>query len=56
MKNQALFSSKGKSKILKCRQLQFLFDALRIKIIKIGTTKLFIVSVIEMEQCGFTIE
>ena len=31
MKNQALFSSKDKSKILKCRLLQFLFGALRVK-------------------------
>ena len=31
MKNQALFSSKDKSKILKCCLLQFLFGALRIK-------------------------
>ena len=31
MKNQALFSSKGKSKELKCRLLQFLFGALRVK-------------------------
>ena len=30
MKNQALFSSKDKSKILKCRLLQFLFRALKI--------------------------
>ena len=30
MKNQALFSSKDKSKKLKCRLLQFLFDALRV--------------------------
>ena len=30
MKNQALFSSKDKSKKLKCRQLQFLIGALRI--------------------------
>ena len=30
MKNQALFSSKGKSKKLKCRMLQFLFGALRV--------------------------
>ena len=28
MKNQALFSLKDKSKILKCRLLQFLFGAL----------------------------
>ena len=31
MKNQALFSSKVKSKNLKCRLLQFLFGALRAK-------------------------
>ena len=31
MKNQALFSWKGKSKKLKCRLLQFLFGALRVK-------------------------
>ena len=31
MKNQALFSSKDKSKRLKCRLLQFLFGALRIR-------------------------
>ena len=31
MKHQALFSSKDKSKKLKCRLLQFLFSALRVK-------------------------
>ena len=31
MKYQALFSSKDKSKNLKCRLLQFLFVALRVK-------------------------
>ena len=31
MENQALFSSKDKSKKLKCHLLQFLFVALRIK-------------------------
>ena len=31
MKNQALFSSKDKSKKLKCRPLQFLFGALRLR-------------------------
>ena len=31
MKNQTLFSSKDESKILKCRLLQFLFGALRVK-------------------------
>ena len=32
MKNQALFSSKDKSKKIKCRLLQFLFGALRVKL------------------------
>ena len=31
MKDQALFSSKDKSKKIKCRLLQFLFGALRLK-------------------------
>ena len=31
MKNQALFSSKDKSKNSKCRLLQFLFGTLRVK-------------------------
>ena len=31
MQNQALFSSKDKSKNLKCRLLQFLFGALKVK-------------------------
>ena len=31
MKNQALSSSKDKSKKLKCRLLQFLFGALRVR-------------------------
>ena len=31
MKHQALFSSKDKNKKLKCRLLQFLFGALRVK-------------------------
>ena len=30
MKNQALFSSEDKSKKIKCRLLQFLFDTLRV--------------------------
>ena len=33
MKNQALFSSKDKSKILKCRLLQFLFGASRLTLV-----------------------
>ena len=32
MKNQAIFSSKDKSNNLKCRLLQFLFGALRVKL------------------------
>ena len=32
MKNQALFSSKDKSKKLKCRLLQFSFGPLRVKL------------------------
>ena len=35
MKNQALFSSKDKSKKIKCRLLQFLFGALRVKIFQL---------------------
>ena len=35
MKNQALFSSEGKSKKLKCRLLQVLFGALRVNISRI---------------------
>ena len=33
MKNQALFSSKDKSKKIKCCLLQFLFGTLRVKVI-----------------------
>ena len=33
MKNQALFSSKDKSEKLKCNLLQFLFGALRVKVL-----------------------
>ena len=33
MKNQALFSSKDKSKKLKCHLLQFSFGALRVNIV-----------------------
>ena len=32
MKNQALFSSKDKSKKLKCRLLQFWFGSIRVKL------------------------
>ena len=34
MKNQALFSSKDKSKKLKCRLLQYLFGALKVNLLK----------------------
>ena len=40
MINQALFSSKDKSKKLKCRLLQFLFGALKVNIV-IGFLCLF---------------
>ena len=45
MKNQALFSSKDKSKTLKCRLLQFLFGALRVNVI----------IVLKMDKFCFTI-
>ena len=32
MKDQALFSAKDKSKVLKCRLLQFLFGVLRVNV------------------------
>ena len=47
MKNQAVFSSKDKSKKLKCRLLQFLFGALRVKTVIcsiIWTPKLTIIN------------
>ena len=39
MKNQTLFSSRDKSKKLKCRLTQFLFGALRINFIKVMFVK-----------------
>ena len=43
MKNQALFSSKDKSKKLKCHLLQFLFGALRVKTYRtLGETRIVI--------------
>ena len=39
MKNQALFSLSDKSKKLKCRLLQFLFGALRVKELKCHCAK-----------------
>ena len=38
MKNQALFSTKDKSKKLKCRLLQFLFGALRVQKLRVKKT------------------
>ena len=43
MKNQALFSSKDKSKKLKCRLLQYSFGALRVNFI---TVLIIIISVV----------
>ena len=40
MKNQALFSSKDKSKKFKCRLLQFLFGTLRVKAFLIFSAKI----------------
>ena len=34
LKNQALFSSKDKSKKLKCPPMQFLFGALRVNVVR----------------------
>ena len=39
MKNQALFSLKDRCKKLKCRLLQFLFGALRVKSGKISNNR-----------------
>ena len=41
MKNQALFSSKGKRKELKCRLLQFLYGALRVKCLSLIVSSSF---------------
>ena len=46
MKNQALFSSKDKSKKLKCRLLPFLFGAVRVKATK--TTYMHVCQMHEM--------
>ena len=46
MKNQALFSSKDKSKKLKCRLLQFLFGALKIN----GISNFICQSCIDLEM------
>ena len=42
MKHQALFSSKDKSKKLKCRLLQFLFGPLRVNIHVVMSIKLYL--------------
>ena len=44
MKNQALFSSKDKSKKLKCRLLQFLFGTFRAK-------RILIIILFGMQHC-----
>ena len=41
MKNQALFSLKNKSKKLKCRLLQFLFCALRVRNFNVNFNMIF---------------
>ena len=48
MKHQALFSSKDKSKKLKCRLLQFLFGTLRAN--KQETTQCSIINLANQEQ------
>ena len=45
MKNQALFSSKDKSKKLTCRLLQFLFGPLRVKIYHLFIASFFLQSI-----------
>ena len=53
MKNQALFSSKYKSKKLKCCLLQFLFGALRVKrVVKVSKSdrNLQMLSLLEMTE------
>ena len=42
MKNQALFSWKGKSKKIKCRLLQFLFGTLRLNMWTVSPGKLIL--------------
>ena len=55
MKNQALFSSKDKSKKLKCRLLQFLFGALRVKTLSGPRTSRFCVSEADLNiLCRFS--
>ena len=54
MKNQALFSSKDKSKKLKCLLLQFLFGALRVKR-RVSSSKYSsdkVVSLVKMSHIG----
>ena len=51
MKNQALFSSKDKSKKLKCRLLQLLFGVLRVTVKYIGTC-IFLVHLVLRKKWG----
>ena len=53
MKNQALFSSKDKSKKLKCCLLQFLFGALRVKTFLEGSFGEFISAKVHQIARGF---
>ena len=63
MKNQALFSSKVKSKKLKCCLLQFLSGNLRIicyssitvKILKIGTPEIIAIIVLKLVKFDVTL-
>ena len=56
MKNQALFSSKDKSKKLKCHLLHFLLGALRVtvKILKFGTPQTIAIIVLKIEKFDVT--
>ena len=51
MKNQALFSSKDKSKKLKCRLLQFLFGAFRVKKNLVSLSSYFYEKINKNQQC-----
>ena len=53
MKNQALFSTKDKSKQLKCRLLQFLFGALRVNMFQVPYCNLSCLFQKYLEQFGY---
>ena len=54
MTNQALFSSKGKSKKLKCHLLQFLFGALRVNPV-VNSVHHLIWHLIHLMVCSFMV-